>query len=86
MSHPELVAARRSIALGKITAFSRECWRLAELVEAGALDLADVVDALAEADVTNDLSITYGADLVQSTISNAFADNAYGARIAEIAA
>jgi hypothetical protein len=76
--HPELVAAIRSIALGKLDAFENESWRLAELVQSEILDVADTVDALHDADIANGLSETFGADLVQSIMADAFAAGVYG--------
>jgi hypothetical protein len=70
---PELREARRNVALGKLTAFDRECWRLAGLVHAGNLTVAAAVDALAEADVANGLSAAFGGELVHEIMFDAFA-------------
>lgn len=79
MTHPELIVARRNIALGKLIAFDCECSRLACLVRAGVVTVADAVATLAEADTANDLSCTFGADFVQNIMVDAFAAGMYGA-------
>jgi hypothetical protein len=86
VTDPDLVRARRAIALGKLDAFAGECWRLADLVQGGRLDVCDAVDVLSEADHANDLSTTFGADLLQSIMSAAFPAGIYGVPIAEAAA
>jgi hypothetical protein len=86
MNHPELVQARRDIALGKIDAFAFEAHRLACLVGRGTLTIADVVDTLREADVSNGLSEMFGADLMQSIMNDAFAAGVYSVDWAEVAA
>lgn len=77
-SHPEIVAARRAIALGKLRAFDDECHRLAELVDHNVLTVTDVIDVLAEADIAHDLSATFGVELVQTIMQDAFARGTYG--------
>jgi hypothetical protein len=78
LTHPELIAAKRAISLGRLTAFGGECWRLARLVQAGVIAVHDAVDALEEANVANDVSVTHGTDLVQGIMSDAFAAGVYG--------
>ena len=69
----ELIAARRTIAIGKLIAFDHECQRLARLVAAGIVPRADAVDALIEADIANELTATFGHDIVASILAEAFA-------------
>jgi hypothetical protein len=73
VTDPALLEAQRAIALGKLTAFDQHCWRLAYLVQAGTLTVAAAVDALAEADVANSLSATFGVELVHDIMASAFA-------------
>jgi len=44
----------------------------------GVVTVADAIGTLAEADVFNDLSVTFGADLVQGIVEAAFAPESYG--------
>jgi hypothetical protein len=69
----QLIEARRAIALGKLTAFDHECWRLAGLVQAGSLTIAAAVGALTEADIANSLSATFGVEVVHDIMASAFA-------------
>src|SRR5262245_57668003 len=78
-NHPELIATRRAIALGKLTAFGDQCWRLAVLVEDGIVTIAAAVDTLHEADTANALSCTFGTDFLQEIFSDAFGAREGGA-------
>jgi hypothetical protein len=71
------MATKRAVALGKITAFSNECWRLAGLVGAEMVSVAEAVDTLRDADIGNDLSLTFGAELVSEIMADAFAAGIY---------
>ncbi|MCS3896257.1 hypothetical protein M2171_005390 [Bradyrhizobium japonicum USDA 38] len=68
----ELIAAKRSIALGKLTEFQRQCERLAKLVVEGGISRADAADGLFEAAEANDLIEMHGVDYIQGTLATAF--------------
>jgi hypothetical protein len=63
---------RRNIALGKLHVFEEECRKLAGLVRDGVLNKRDTIDALQDAAIANDLSHTFGDDLVTDLMSAAF--------------
>jgi hypothetical protein len=76
MTHPELVAARRNVAIGKLSAFIGECWRLADLAAGGTLDRIEAVDTLQDVAACNDLPAVFGADYVASLMAEPFAESA----------
>jgi hypothetical protein len=73
MTDPELLGAWRAVANAKLNEFRRQCWRLAHLVQAGGITIAAAVDVLAEADIANALSATFGVDLMHDIMFSAFA-------------
>jgi len=73
-SSVELREARRAVANSKLTEFRKQCWRLATLVRADALDRQLAVDTLFEIAIAHALVRALGEDRIQCIISEAFAD------------
>lgn len=65
---------RRNIALGKLTAFEEECWRLADLVRSRVLNRRETIDALKDAARANFLPDTFGGELIAGIMQEAFDD------------
>lgn len=68
----ELAAAKRAIALGKVTEFQRQCERLAHLVADGLIGRADAADGLFDAAIGNNLVNTHGVDYIQNCLAKTF--------------
>src|SRR4051794_23154303 len=68
----ELLYSRRQIALGKLSAFSQECRRLADLASQGAVERTAAIDVLHEASITNRLDDLVGVDRIQQIMADAF--------------
>jgi hypothetical protein len=68
----ELLEAWRAVANAKLTEFRRQCWRLARLVERGAIQKAAAVDRLWEIAVAHALVRALGDDRVQAIVAEAF--------------
>jgi hypothetical protein len=63
-SRKELVAAKRAIALAKVTEFRRHCERLAHLAADGVVDRVEAADVLYDAAVANGLVDIHGDDFI----------------------
>src|SRR4051812_9504810 len=68
----ELIAARREIALGKLTELQHQCERLSRLVAEGIISRVDAADGLFDAAIGNDLVSTYGVDYIQNCLAKTF--------------
>jgi hypothetical protein len=69
----ELLAAWRAVANAKLAEYRRQCWRLALLVQRGAIEKAATVDRLYEIATAHALVRALGEDRVQAIINEAFA-------------
>lgn len=68
----EFRASARAVALGKLSAFDGECWRLAGLARIGIIDRIDAIDALHEIAIAHSLYGLCGVAAVQSMLAEAF--------------
>jgi hypothetical protein len=68
----ELIAAKRDVALAKLTLFGEACDRLALFVAEGVLDRGDAVEWLYDIAVGNGLVDTHGDDLIDRMLAAAF--------------
>jgi hypothetical protein len=82
----ELIEAWRAVANAKLAEYRRQCWRLAHLVEQGAVEKVAAVDRLWEIATAHALVRSLGEARVQAIIGEAFADREfYPMRIERIA-
>jgi hypothetical protein len=71
-SRKELIAAKRAIAVAKVTEFRRQCERLAHLATEGAVDRVEAADGLYDAAVANGLVDIHGDDFIGGVLAAAF--------------
>lgn len=69
------ITMRRNIALGKLTAFEEEAWRLADFVRSGVLNKHETIGALKDAARANFLPDVFGGELVAGLLREAFAEH-----------
>lgn len=82
----ELIEAWRAVANVKLAEYRRQCWRLAHLVEQGAVEKVAAVDRLWEIATAHALVRSLGEARIQAIIGEAFADREfYPMRIERIA-
>lgn len=68
----EVIAAKRAIALGKLTEFQWQCERLGQLVADDRVGRLDAADGLFEAAIANNLVGIHGIDYIQNCLAKAF--------------
>jgi hypothetical protein len=68
----EIREAWQAVANAKLIEFRRQAWRLALLVSAGKLKMADAVDGLWEIATAHALVRSLGEDRVQAILAEAF--------------
>src|SRR5262245_15141002 len=68
----EIREAWQAVANAKLVEFRRQAWRLAVLVRAGKLKMADAVDGLWEIATAHALVRSLGEDRVQAILAEAF--------------
>ena len=68
----ELIEAWRSVANAKLAEYRRQCWRLAILVQQGAIPKADAIDRLYEIALAHALVRALGEHRIQAILDEAF--------------
>jgi hypothetical protein len=81
----ELIEAWRAVANAKLVEFRRQCWRLALLVQRGAIDKVAAIDRLYEIAIAHALVRALGEDRVEAIIAEAFADAGFRPMHSEVA-
>jgi hypothetical protein len=74
----EIREAWQAVANAKLVEFRRQAWRLAVLVSAGKLKMADAVDGLWEIATAHALVRSLGEDRVQAILAEAFTVARFG--------
>jgi hypothetical protein len=74
MTHPEIVAMKRAVALGKVNAFASEAYRIAVLACVGVVEQAEAVDALHDCAIANNLEDVVGEDIITEIIADAITE------------
>ena len=74
----EIREAWQAVANAKLIEFRRQAWRLALLVSAGKLKMADAVDGLWEIATAHALVRSLGEDRVQAILAEAFTVARFG--------
>jgi hypothetical protein len=74
----EIRKAWQAVANAKLVEFRRQAWRLALLVSAGKLKMADAVDGLWEIATAHALVRSLGEDRVQAILAEAFTVARFG--------
>ena len=85
LQNHELLEAWRAVANAKLAEYRRQCWRLAILVQRGAIDKTAAVDRLWEIAMAHALVRALGEDRVQAILGDAFADADFRPMHAEVA-
>jgi hypothetical protein len=81
----EIRAAWQAVANAKLVEFRRQAWRLAVLVSAGKLKMADAVDGLWEIATAHALVRSLGEDRVQAILAEAFTVARFAPQEAQVA-
>jgi hypothetical protein len=81
----ELIDAWRAVANAKLVEFRRQCWRLALLVQRGAIDKVAAIDRLYEIAIAHALVRALGDARIEAIIAEAFADADFRPMHAEVA-
>ena len=81
----EIREAWQAVANAKLVEFRRQAWRLAVLVRAGKLKMADAVDGLWEIATAHALVRSLGEDRVQAILAEAFVVVQFGPSEAQVA-
>jgi hypothetical protein len=81
----EIREAWQAVANAKLVEFRRQAWRLAVLVSAGKLKMADAVDRLWEIATAHALVRSLGEDRVQAILAEAFTVARFAPQEAQVA-
>jgi hypothetical protein len=81
----EIREAWQDVANAKLVEFRRQAWRLAVLVSAGKLKMADAVDGLWEIATAHALVRSLGEDRVQAILAEAFTVVRFAPQEAQVA-
>jgi hypothetical protein len=81
----EIREAWQAVANANLVEFRRQAWRLAVLVSAGKLKMADAVDGLWEIATAHALVRSLGEDRVQAILAEVFAVVRFGPPEAHVA-